>query len=304
MSEAKGISLALMTAFVSGASIFVNKFAVSGLNPFVFTTLKNVFVAMFLLSTIFLLKEFRHVRSLTRLQCAKLALIGLVGGSVPFLLFFYALKLTSAVNAGFLQKTLFAWVFLLAIVFLKEKVSKKFLLGAFLLFLANFFFFSKFTPFGFADVLVLAAAALWGVENVISKHVLNELYGRVVAWGRMFFGSIFMLGFLAVTGQLGEAFVLSFDQLAWVLITGAFLFLYVFFYYTGLKYVRVSVAAAILLLAQPVTSFLSVLYSGNFFSFSEAIGILLTVIGVAVIIGWGYFIQTGRKIRAYAFGRA
>ncbi|MBI2597878.1 MAG: DMT family transporter [Candidatus Diapherotrites archaeon] len=130
MGESKGITLVAMAALVSGVSIFLNKFAVAGLNPFVFTALKNVFVAVFLASVILLLGEMKSLKALSKKQWLKLALIGLVGGSIPFLLFFYGLKLTSAVNAGFIHKTLFVWVFVFASVFLKEKIGKKLIAGA------------------------------------------------------------------------------------------------------------------------------------------------------------------------------
>ncbi|MEK6942258.1 MAG: DMT family transporter [archaeon] len=294
MGESSGISLAIATAVVSGVSIFLNKFAVGGTNPFVFTALKNVFVAVFLLSAIFLLFEFKKLKELTKKQWGQLALVGLVGGSVPFLLFFYALKLTSAVNAGFLQKTLFIWAIVFAGFFLKEKYSKKFLAGAALLLVGNFALFSKFSSFGFADALILIAAILWGAENVLSKHVLKETHGRIVAFGRMFFGSLFMLAFLAATGQITEIGQLNFSQLSWVLVTSALLFLYVLFYYTGLKYVRVGVAAALLSLGQPITAILSLVFSGTPVSASDALGFVLIIFGAAIIAGFGYFVSVGK----------
>lgn len=304
MSEAKGISLALATAVVSGASIFLNKFAVSGLNPFVFTTLKNVLVAVFLLSIIFLLKEFKNLKALSKKQWSQLALIGLVGGSIPFLLFFFALKLTSAVNAGFIHKTLFVWTLVFAVFFLKEKISKKFLAGAGLLFLGNILLFSNFAQIGFADLLILGATLLWAAENVFSKHVLKELYGRTVAFGRMFFGSIFMLVFLLATGQLTEIAAISLDGFFWVLVTSGFLFLYVFFYYTGLKYVRASIAAALLMLAQPITALLSFAFLGQAITPLQALAFLLMIAGGAIIIGTGYFLTIKEKAISFVLKKA
>ena len=295
MGESKGISLAIATAAVSGVSIFLNKFAVSGANPFVFTALKNVLVAVFLFSLVFLLGEYRNLKSLSKRQWGVLAAIGLLGGSAPFLLFFYALKLTSAVNAGFLQKTLFVWAIVFGAVFLKEKYSKKFLAGAMLLLAGNFVLFSDFSQFGFADLLILIAAVLWGGESVISKYALKKTYGRIVGFGRMFFGSLFMLLFLFATNQIGEIGKLDFGQLSWVLFTGALLFLYVFFYYTGLKHVRVGVAAALLSLGQPVTAILSMAFSGTQIKPSDALGFILIIFGAVIIVGLGYFVSIGKS---------
>jgi len=294
--ESKGITLVLATAVISGVSIFLNKFAVEGSNPFVFSTMKAVLVGIFLFSLIVLLHERKRIIELTRKQWMQLAIIGLVGGSIPFLLFFYALKLTSAINAGFIHKTLFLWVFIFAAFFLREKISGKFIAGALLLLAGNFILFSNFAEFSFADGLILLATLLWAAENVISKHLLKELYGRIVAFGRMFFGSIFMLGFLAATNQLGSLFAITVEQFSWIAITSGLLFLYVLSYYTGLKYVRVSVAAAALMLAQPITAILSFVFLGTSITPEQGFGFLLIIAGAIVIIGIGYFSKAANRI--------
>lgn len=286
--QERGLLLVLLTAFISGFSIFVNKFAVAGPNPFVFTTVKNLVVAVFLISLIFLLKEFDNLKKLTKRQWLQLAAVGLIGGSIPFLLFFYALKLTTAINAGFIHKTIFVWVAVAAFFFLKEKLSKGFLVGAALLLIGNYLIFSSISSFGFSDLLILVATLFWAGENVLSKYVLRDLYGRQVAFGRMFFGSLFMLIFLALTNQLQLIAEFSIAQLLWISLTAAFLFLYVFTWYSGLKYIDVHKAASLLLLGQPVTAILSFIFLGQAISLNQALGLFLIVAGAVVVIGFSY----------------
>jgi len=290
VGENKGLILVLATAIISGFSIFLNSFVVKGFNPFVFTTLKNAFVALFLISVILLLGEWKNLAKLTKGQWTKLAAVGLIGGSIPFLMFFYALKIvSSAATAGFLQKTIFIWATVFAVVFLREKINKMFLAGAALLLLGNFLLFSDLSTFGLPEILVLIAAIMWAAEIVLAKHLLNDVYGRVVAFGRMFFGAGFMLLFLAGTGQLQEIGALTTEHWLWIAITGVLLFLYVFTFYTGLKYVDVSKATAVLLLGQPITGILSMVFSGKAIGFNEAIGFTLIIAGVMLIIGISYF---------------
>ena len=52
VNEIRGISFAMLTAIVSGISIVVNKVALGGVNPFLFTGLKNIVVAMLFFSLI------------------------------------------------------------------------------------------------------------------------------------------------------------------------------------------------------------------------------------------------------------
>ncbi len=282
--------MVFLTAIVSGASIFLNNFAVQGSNPFVFTFLKNAVVAVFLFSLILLLKESSSIKSISRKQLGQLAAIGFIGGSIPFLLFFYALKMTTAINAGFLHKTLFIWATIFAFVFLKEKLSKRFIAAAGLLLAGNFLLFG-ISSFGFAEALILIATFLWAAENVLAKRVLRELSGSIVAFGRMFFGSIFILFFLAFTNQIEPIFALDINQIFWVLISSAFLFAYVFTFYSGLRFLPVHKATAILLLAQPVTAFLSFAFLGKAISLPEAFGLILILGGIFLIAATGFFLS-------------
>ena len=50
-------------------------------------------------------------------------MIGVIGGSVPFILFFNGLAMASAPSAAFIHKTLFVWVVLLAVPFLGERLG-------------------------------------------------------------------------------------------------------------------------------------------------------------------------------------
>lgn len=52
MIKNKGYFLVLGTAFISGFSIFINKFGVSVINPYIFTFLKNAVVALILCAII------------------------------------------------------------------------------------------------------------------------------------------------------------------------------------------------------------------------------------------------------------
>ena len=52
-----------------------------------------------------------------------MTVIGVIGGSVPFILFFSGLAMASAPTAAFIHKTLFVWVVVLAVPFLGERLG-------------------------------------------------------------------------------------------------------------------------------------------------------------------------------------
>lgn len=281
----KGYLLVLLTAFISGFAIFINKFGVKGTNPYLYTFLRVFLVASFLTTLLFFLKSFKKLKKLTKKQWFLLILIGLLGGSFPFLLFFKGLSLTSSAKASFIHKTMFIYVALFASLFLKEKIGRKFLGGGLFLILANLLLLKKISLEGnLGDFFIFLATIFWATENVISKHLLKNLEGKEVAWGRMFFGSLFIFIFLLFSGEIVQLTTLNFSQIGWILITSFILFGYVISWYSGLKYIPVSEATAVLLLGGPITSFLLLIFQGRI-SQAQIFSGLLIIFGILIILG-------------------
>ena len=86
-----------------------------------------------------------------------------------------------------------------------------------------------------------------------------------------------------MTGQAHLALSLNLEQLGWVIITSVFLFGYVVTWYTGLKHVKVSVAATILLLASPITILLSLIVLNEGVLLIQSMGIVLIVLSIFLI---------------------
>ena len=297
LSENKGLFLVFGTAVISGFSVFINKFSVGEFNPYLFTFLKNLLVAIFLLSLLLGLKEFKNLKKLTKKDWSVLAIIGLLGGSTPFLLFFKGLSLTTAANGAFIHKTMFIYVAILAGIFLKEKIPNRLLVAGSFLLMGNLYFL-RFLPVGVqrGDLLILVATILWAVENTISKYALRSLSPTIVAFGRMGIGSAFILLFLIFTGNIQAISRLTPLHFQWVLISGVLLFGYVTTWYTGLKSISVSTATVILLLGSPITSLLTFIFQGQGFSIYQTIGSLLLAFGVALAIGFREIWQTFKNL--------
>lgn len=281
----KGYLLVMTTAVISGFSIFLNKFGVAFSNPYIFAFLKNILVALVLTSILLAFKDYKIFKTLSKKQWGILVAIGLVGGSVPFLLFFKGLSMTSAAGASFIQKTMFVWIFLLAGYFLKEKISARYILAGFSLILGNLLLL-KATDFRFdiGSGLVLLATLFWAAENVLSKHVLSELPAKIVMWSRMFFGSIFIFIFLVFNHQTSLLGTLKYDQVGWAIATSLLLFGYVYTWYSGIKYVKISEAAIILMLGSPITTLLSTIFTRPA-ALNEYAAMLFIICGVLVAFG-------------------
>jgi drug/metabolite transporter (DMT)-like permease len=283
----KGYFLVFFTALISGFSIFINKFGVGIFKSSEIYTFLRVALVAFILGLILVVFDLKKIKNLKKREWIFLVLIGLVGGSIPFLLFFKGLKITSSAEGSFIHKTMFLWVAILATLFLKEKIDQKFLFGALILLFANALLLKKFSfvP-DRGDLLILIATIFWAIENTLSKYLLStsNLDGKTVAFGRMFFGSIFILIYLIFTNQASQIFVLNSKQIIWVLITGIILLFYVLTWYSGLKSISVSKATAILLLGSPITTALN-LISGAKIPLQEIISGILILIGIVTIFG-------------------
>jgi drug/metabolite transporter (DMT)-like permease len=284
MSKNKGILLILSTAVISGLAVFVSKFGVSVVNPYIFTGWKNIIVAVLAIAWIIAFRDWRALKTLAQKKWLMLILVGLIGGSIPFLLFFKGLSLTTAAQGSFIHKTMFIYVAILAAIFLKEKISRGFLAAGLLMILGNILLLGLIPHrFGWGDGLILMATLLWAGESVLSKYLLTDLPARIVVWARMFFGSVFIVLFWLLTDQFALALALDLAQIGWILATSVLLFGYAATWYSGLKYVKVSEAAAILLLGSSITTLLSLFFLGEHLLVGQAIGIILTLAAAVFI---------------------
>ncbi len=293
----KGLLLVLTTALISGVSIFLNGFGVKGFDSSVFTFSKNLLVGVFLLAVIMGVGQFSSLKELSKKQWLQLVGIGFIGGSIPFLMFFKGLQLTTGTTSAFIHKTLFIYASIFALIFLKEKLTKWVLIGAGMLLVGTYLMLKPDFSFSIGHLLIIGATIFWAVENVLSKHVLKEVKGNVVAFGRMFFGAGFIFAFLLFTGKAPTIISMSLEQYLWILVTTVFLMGYVMTYYNGLKHVKVSTATSVLALGAPITTLLGVLFKGSAVSVYQVLGMVLVVAGVMSITILSYLSSSVVKSR-------
>jgi len=300
---AAGILLVLLTAVISGVSTFVNFWAVQGFNSDAFITVRNLAVTALLLPLALLAR--RDVRTrLRKRDWARLVTIGLLGGAIPFVLFFRGLQMAGtagAATATFGYRTLFIMASVFAFVFLRERIPMRILLAAGLLLAGNALLLSLTAPvWSDGTLLVLAATALWAGEFTLSKRTLRDLPSSTVALGRMGFGGVFLATYIGLTGQWAAA-ALSPAQWGWVGLSALLLVGFVTTWYAGLRTVPLSTAASILVLSFPITWALGVLAGASPVTFVQAAGATAVAAGAVVAIGtaalretWRFILYTGR----------
>jgi len=280
------IVLALTTALISGTNNFLTKIAVTAVNdPVVFTFLKNALVAVFLVGLTALTGRRHELPTLTRRDIIKLMAIGAIGGSLPFILFFTGLALVPAVTASFIHKTLFIWVTLLAIPFLKERVGKLQFAALALLLGGNLALFGlPRLTFSAGELMILAATILWAIENIIAKKALSNLSSSLVAGARMTVGSLIILAVIAIQGKTSLLAGLSAIQWGWTAVTSLLLCGYVLTWYTALKHAPATLVASLLVPATLVTNALTAVFVTHALPNQQLLSGTLLAIGMILLI--------------------
>lgn len=280
-----GIMLAFGAAVVSGVAVFVNGYGVRAVrDATVYTTAKNLVAAVVLVLLALVWRTAGKARlPRTGRQYLTLAAIAVVGGSVPFVLFFEGLARASSAHAAFVQKTLVVWVGLLAVPLLGERLRWVHV-AAMVLIVGGLVVLDgglRGFRFGDGELLILAATVLWAVEVIVVKRVLAEIAPQTVAVARMGVGVVVLLGWLAVTGRFGALVRLDARGWVWSLVTGVVLAGYVAMWFAALSRAGAIDVTAVLSVAAVITAGLGLAVKGA--ALPSIVGLVLLCAGALVI---------------------
>ncbi len=282
----RGIALAFGTAAISGVSVYLNSFAVKLVpDAAVYTTAKNGVAAILLVGLALALGAAREARALDGRQRTGLLAIAVVGGSVPFVLFFTGLAIATAPTAAFINKTLFIWVALMAVPLLGERLGL-IQVGALGLLLASQALIAPPTGLGWGpgETMIAAATLLWSVEVILAKRLLVGVSAPLLGAARMGLGLVGLVGYLAVSGRLGGLATISGEALVWILITGVLLAGYVATWFSALRHAPATTVTSVLVTAVVVTGVLSSVSNGAAPDPRVVLGYLLVLVAAAIVV--------------------
>jgi drug/metabolite transporter (DMT)-like permease len=288
-----GLLLALATACISGVAVFVNSYGVKAFgDATTYTTAKNVVAAIVLVAVIGAMSASRREAVLTRPsrrgQWAGLAVVGVFGGAIAFVLFFQGLALASAVDAAFIQKTLLVWVALLAIPLLGERLGALQVAAIALLMVGQIGMSGGVTTiFGRGQLMVLGATLLWAGEVIIAKKLLTDLSSWTVGLTRMGIGSVVLIAWTVMRGDGGRLIALTGNQWMWVLVTGVILAGYVAAWFAALSRAPAVDVTAVLVIGAVITALLAAAVNGD--PLVPQLGWVALVLAGAVLVavpGW------------------
>ncbi|GAA2806573.1 DMT family transporter [Kribbella solani] len=287
-SRGRGIALAFATALISGVSVFVNSYGVRAVrDATVYTTAKNLVAAVVLVLLLVGTSTSRPVLRLPRRSWLGLLAIAVIGGSVPFVLFFSGLARESSVHAAFVQKTLVVWVAVLAVPLLGERPGVLHYAAIGLLLVGQAALGGGLSGFRFGggEWMILAATLLWAVEVILVKRMVGGIPPDVLAVARMGLGVVLLVGWVSVSGHWAALTALTTEGWRWALLTGILLGGYVATWYRALALAPAVDVTAVLVVAAVVTATLDAVVNGTAVTPQTVLGITLLAAGAGLVMG-------------------
>jgi drug/metabolite transporter (DMT)-like permease len=285
LAARRGVLLAFGTAAISGLAIYLNSFGVKLVSDAaVYTTAKNSVAAIILVALALALGAGREARALDIRNRLGLVAIAIIGGSIPFVLFFSGLAIATAPTAAFIQKTMFIWVALMAVPFLGERLGL-IQVAALGTLLAGQALIAPPTGMGWGagETMIAAATILWSIEIVIAKRLLTGISPQLLGASRMGLGLVILVGYLALSGKLGGLGTIGGEAWMWILITGGLLAGYVATWFGALRLAPASTVTSVLVVAAVVTGLLTALNKGTAPDPRVIAGYLLVIAGTALV---------------------
>jgi drug/metabolite transporter (DMT)-like permease len=278
---------AAVAALVSGVAVFVNGIAVRHFDDAtVYTTAKNLWAGVILALALVAvpIHDERRAASVHRSSWPWLAVVAVIGGAVPFVLFFEGLAVATSTDAAFIHKTLVVWVAAGAAVVLRERLRPAHLVAIGLLVVGHVVVSGGVTLAGAGrgEALILVATLLWALEVLVVKRLLETVPARHLAVVRMLGGSAVLLGWLAVRGELGALAGFTSGQWWWIAVTGTTLAAFVSLWYRALAAAPATDVTAVLVAGAVVTAILNTGFRGVPVTV-DAVGYLAVLAGVVLV---------------------
>jgi uncharacterized membrane protein len=117
---------------------------------------------------------------------------------------------------------------------------------------------------------------------VLVKRLLDDLSSWTLAVARMGLGSLVLLGWLGVTGRLGDLASLTGTQVRWLAVTGLLLTAYVALWFAALARAQAVDVTAVLVLGAVGTAVLSGVLDGVTLA-PQAVWLALITAGVVLV---------------------
>lgn len=286
-----GYWFAALNAIISGVAIYVNSLGVKLFaDTTLYTMLKNSVVGLVLIIPVIALASQRaEARRLTPRQWGSLLLLALIGGSIPYALFFKGLQMTTPVTSSLINHAQFLLVALLALVFLGERIGPLLWMALATLFVGTSLGVNLHMVHWNTGALLLTLSSVFFAAGVVlAKSLLRTISTTMVMAAKMSGGSLLLIAYVGLTGKLGAVTNLSALQWEFVLVTGLILLAFTATAFVALRYASATATTAIPAAAPLITTLLVVTATGQVhLTGLDVVGLALMLLAAGVIFIFG-----------------
>lgn len=274
---------------IVGSSVVAGKLIVQSFPVFLASELR------FLVATIILvpiLIKFEGFPSITKRDLLILFLQALSGVFLFNIFILYGLKITTAIESGIITSTIPAVTGVLAFFFLKEKLTKKVIIGILLAVLGtltinifgSFSVVERGTSPLFGNILIFGAVISEAFFIIFGKFIAQRVSPLAISTIVSIFGAVLFLPFALYEGNQFKFEEVSIEEWGLVFYFGIVVTVIAFILmYQGLSKVPAS-TAGVLTGVLPISSvILSVNILGEEITYTHLVGIVITLIAIYLI---------------------
>lgn len=241
----------------------------------------------------FIGKWFGDLKKMTRKEWIAITIVSLFSGAIGTILYTAALGKVNYIPYSvvvLLQQQLQPiWAIGAAAILLKEKITKKFFLWAFVALTAAYLITFKDLHVNLATgngtliaaIMAISAGFMWGSSTAISKVVLNKVSFVTATALRFYMAPVFAFLIIAFSGQTHALFALN--QIQWItlwIITFSTGLIAVLFYYYGLKRTPARVSTICELVWPASAIFTDYFYYHKSLSATQMLGVALLLFAI------------------------
>lgn len=276
--------LILTITLLWGYAWVLMKEALTYMGPFTFATFRFAIGSLVLLFLVWLAKNKFPLRQYWQ----PLLIQGILQTSITFLLVMYGLLFVGAGKSSVLLYSMPLWSSLLAIKYLKEKITLSKAIGltigilGLLTILGWDIWTKQAAEMIFGEILIIIAALSWGISNVFYRVKLQHLPKVETSAYQMLFGTI---GIFVATlfMEFGDSIVINLHSLYYILFTGVIASALCFtVWYIILSMIDMVTATISTLLVPIFGLFFSALLIDEKLSLGVIVGTGLIILGIVV----------------------
>ncbi|HOM95606.1 MAG: DMT family transporter [Candidatus Methanofastidiosa archaeon] len=141
--------------------------------------------------------EGKNSLKISKEEIIPFSILGLLGVTLVQGIQVYALNFTSAINSSILINFNVPFIAILALIFLKEPLSKKTAFGIFISFIGAIVIvingsISGFQKINIGDILIVFTALFWSIYSIVGKKIMEEKTPLSMTSFTFLFGTIFL----------------------------------------------------------------------------------------------------------------